>query len=181
MKKVLILHGYGETPNHFWYPWLKEQLEKKGYQVSIPQLPNTDNPELDKQLEFVNKNCQIDQETILVGHSSGASLILALLESSKVTVKKSILVAGYYKALPVGAQDTKNIREKYDWDKIKSRSKKFVFINSTNDPWGANDQQGRGMHNHLGGMLIVNQEGHMGSEKFNQPFKEFPVLLSLIS
>jgi hypothetical protein len=37
------------------------------------------------------------------------------------------------------------------------------------------------MFDHLGGTLIVRHgEGHMGSDSFNQPYKEFPLLEKLI-
>ncbi|MEX2028374.1 MAG: hypothetical protein WD988_02640 [Candidatus Curtissbacteria bacterium] len=36
MKNVIVFYGYGETPQSFWYPWLKSELLKKGFQVSIP-------------------------------------------------------------------------------------------------------------------------------------------------
>lgn len=50
MKNVLILHGAGETPQSFWYPWLQTELEKKGYKVTIPQLPDAEDPRLNKWL-----------------------------------------------------------------------------------------------------------------------------------
>lgn len=37
------------------------------------------------------------------------------------------------------------------------------------------------MLDHLGGMQIIKHgEGHMGSDKFKQPYKEFPLLIKLI-
>jgi hypothetical protein len=37
------------------------------------------------------------------------------------------------------------------------------------------------MFEHLGGTLIINNEGHMGSDSFHQPYKAFPFLLKLIA
>ena len=28
MKKIIVLHGTGESPESFWYPWLKKETEK---------------------------------------------------------------------------------------------------------------------------------------------------------
>ena len=42
------------------------------------------------------------------------------------------------------------------------------------------DKQGRKMFDNLGGTLITNNEGHMGSDSFNQPYKEFPFLLRMV-
>lgn len=72
------------------------------------------------------------------------------------------------------------LQSKYDWEKIKANCQNFVFINAANDPWGCNDKQGRKMFDKLGGTLIINNEGHMGSNKFNQPYKKFPLLVALV-
>jgi predicted alpha/beta hydrolase family esterase len=67
-----------------------------------------------------------------------------------------------------------------NWPNIRSHAEQFVFINSDNDPWGCDDKQGKIMREKLGGELIVLHEGHMGSTTYNQPYKEFPLLLDLI-
>lgn len=70
----------------------------------------------------------------------------------------------------------------YDWERIKTHVRDVVFIHSDNDPWGCDDKKGREMFDHLGGTLIIRHgEGHMGSNKFNQPYREFPLLLKLIN
>lgn len=182
MKSVVILHGYGGNPKSVWFPYVKKELEERGYSVSVPKLPNTDDPKLDEQLEYILKNETFGDETVLIGHSSGCPLILAVLENISVKVKLAILVAGYVRPLKVDPKGTKNIKEKFDWEKIRNNCEKFIIINSYNDPWGADDKQGRVIFDHLKGksIMIVNGEGHMGSEKFNQPYKEFPFLLKLI-
>jgi len=53
MKNAIILHGTGCNPNSFWQPSIKKFLEKKGYEVWVPVLPDTDKPDLKKQLPFV--------------------------------------------------------------------------------------------------------------------------------
>ena len=76
---------------------------------------------------------------------------------------------------------TKILQKKYDWEKIKAHCQEFIFINSDNDPWGADDKQGKEMWEKLGGRLVLWQgEGHMGSMKYNQPYLEFPFLVSLV-
>lgn len=42
-------------------------------------------------------------------------------------------------------------------------------------------QTGLKIFKQTGGDLIIRHgEGHMGSEKFNQPYKEFPLLVNLV-
>jgi len=179
MKNVIILHGAGETPNSFWIPYAKKELEKKGYEVWIPQLPDTDNPVLDKWLPPVLNQGKFSEETIIISHSAGGPLALSVLENISVKIKKAILIAGYSAPLPEGANDI--LQNNYDWQKIKENVKDIIFINSDNDPWACDDKQGKKMLDNLGGTLIIRHgEGHMGSDKFNQPYREFPFLLRLI-
>lgn len=116
----------------------------------------------------------------MIGHSSGASLILALLEELETKVSKAVLVSGFL--LRGGVRPKKAVKgeDEYNWEKIRKNAGEIIFVNSTNDPWGCNDKQGRRMFDHLGGLLIVNNDGHMGSEYYKQPYREFPLLLRLI-
>jgi len=180
MHHVIIFHGYGETPESYWYPYLKRELYRSGYEVLVPALPHTNDPALEEQLDFALKNFRFSDSTILIGHSSGCSLILSVLEKIEIPILQAILVAGYSGPLKIDSGGTKNIKENFDWESIKKHCKDFIFINADNDPWGADDEQGKIMQQNLGGRLIVNHEGHMGSDRFKQPYKEFPLLLEII-
>ncbi len=144
-----------------------------------PSLPNTNSPALKESLEVALK-LSYDEDTILIGHSSGASLILSILENIDSKVKQAILVAGFFEPLnPPNPEPM--VQESYDWDKIKSHCSEFIFINSDNDPWGCTDKVGSELKEKLGGKLIISTgQGHMGSVTFDQPYKEFPLLLSII-
>lgn len=179
MKNVIILHGTGETDQSFWLPYIKEELSKKGYSVSIPNLPDSDSPTLKVQLPAALKE-HFDEDTILIGHSSGCPLILSVLENINVTIKQAILVSGFARPLEPGKLEPM-VQEIYNWEKIRTNCKDFIYLNSDNDPWGCNDKEGRYLLDHTGGKLIIMKgEGHMGSDSFNQPYKEFPFLLKLI-
>lgn len=179
MKNVSIFHGTGGTPGHFWFPYLKDNLEIQGYLVWVPQLPDTDTPDIKKWLPFVQEHGSFDQESVLVGHSAGCPLILSLLETLDKPVHQVILVAGFTEPLDENPEPI--LQDSYDWKKIKSNVKRLYFINSDNDPWGCDDKAGKKMFDNLGGNLIIRHgEGHMGSGKFNQPYKEFPLVLKII-
>lgn len=178
MKNACIFHGSGSTPEHFWFPYVKTELEKMGYLLWVPQLPDPNTPNLETQLPFVLTG-KYDSDTILIGHSAGCPLILSLLESINTKVKMAILVSGF---IDSEINVPKSIlQDKYNWEKIRGNCKKFIFINSDNDPWGCDDKQGRKMFDNLGGELIIRDgQGHMGSESFNQPYKEFPLIVNLV-
>jgi predicted alpha/beta hydrolase family esterase len=179
MKNACIFHCTSCTPESFWYPYLKAFLEEKGYTVWVPSLPSSDKPDLAVQLPYCLDNFKYNEESILIGHSSGCPLILSILENLDCKVKLVVLVAGF---TPKLKKDPYSILQKsYDWERIKNNCEHFVFINSDNDPWRCDDKQGRIMFNKLGGDLIIRHgEGHMGSDSFNQPYKEFPLLVNII-
>lgn len=37
VKRVVIAHGWDGHPNEIWFPWLKAELEKREFEVIIPQ------------------------------------------------------------------------------------------------------------------------------------------------
>ena len=178
--RAILFHGTGSSPDSYWFPYIKANLEERGYKVIAPMLPNADAPTLDSWLSAVVQQTY-DEDTILIGHSSGAALMLEILETIPSVINQAILVAGFYKPLEVGKPEPM-VKAGYDWEKIRSHAQSFVFINSNNDPWGCTDAMGREMLNKLGGVLVVpKDQGHMGSTTFSQPYTEFPLLLKLIN
>lgn len=181
MKNAIILHGTGDSPEGFWFPWLKKELEEDGYEVWVPQLPDAEDPQLDKWLPFILENGKFTEETVIIGHSAGAAVILSVLETLEIQIKQAILVSGY--SFSTGTEGINGIIKKvYDWEKIsKGTVEKLIFVNSDNDPWGCDDFQGRFMLNKAGGIqIIIKGEGHMGSNYYNQAYKEFPLIKNLI-
>jgi uncharacterized protein len=180
MKNAILLHGTGCSPDSYWFPSIKQFLENKGYKVWAPQLPNPDTPDLKLQLPYV-LNYKFDNETIIIGHSAGGPLTLSILENITVKVNKAILVAGYARPKGKNPKPEKILQKKYNWKKIQNNSNEIIFINSDNDPWGCNDKEGQYMFKNLGGTLIIRHgEGHMGSDTFKQPYKQFPLLQKLL-
>ncbi len=134
MKKVLILEAWKSKPDHNWYPWLKQELGKRGFEVLVPDLPThqTDLPDLQKELEFVKKLNFLDKDTVVIGHSLGAVLGMRLGEIYKF--KKLITVAGWdYNDLC--AEHKLYWKTMIEHKKIKSNVKEIYCIGSNNDPY----------------------------------------------
>lgn len=51
--KAVILHGKGSTHLDNWYEWVKKELEKSGWQVWVPDLPEWDTPDAKVGTEFL--------------------------------------------------------------------------------------------------------------------------------
>ena len=98
MKKVVLVHGWGGTPDEGWFPWLKGELEAKGFEVAAPQLPNTDEPRIAAWVPSLAAAAgEVGEETYFVGHSMGCQTILRYLETlpEGAKVGGAIFVAGF--------------------------------------------------------------------------------------
>src|ERR1700727_3644107 len=98
MRRAVIIHCWGGVPNYAWYPWAKIQLEARGYDVLVPEMPNTYEPQLDQWLfHLIQVVTNPDEELILIGHSLGTVTIMRYLEtlSDHQRIVKAILVAGF--------------------------------------------------------------------------------------
>ena len=138
MKRAIIVHCWGGNPDYAWYPWLKKGLEAKGYTVAVPEMPDTEEPTLEKWLPVLKKAVDTpDEELLLIGHSLGCITIMRYLESLKEGQKidKAILVAGFTDQLGYSELDS-FFMKLIDFPKIKKRAKNgFAIIQSDNDPY----------------------------------------------
>lgn len=179
MKNAIILHAMQDGPNDHWYPWLKSQLEQKGYEVWVPQLPDTNNPQLSTWVPTIIDGGKFTEETVIIGHSAGASVILAVLEKLNVKINQVILVAGF--SFYPGGDGI--LKPAYDWEKIKSNINEFIIINSDNDPYGHDEVRGRVMLEMLAMdgsvQILLKGQGHMTTTD-DPKYTEFPFLLRLI-
>ena len=182
MSQALILHGTDATPANNWFTWLKEQLEQDGYKVWLPQLPNSDKPNAETYNKLLLSNLDFDfnEETIIVGHSSGAVESLSLLQHlpDNTKVKEVFLVSAFKDDLGWDAL-TGLFTEPFDFEKIKTKAGKFVFLHSDNDPY-VPLEQAQYLAEQVGGELIVKLgQGHFNIE-LSEQYKAFPELLELI-
>ncbi len=46
MKRVIIVHGWEASPEGGWRPWLRKELEDRGFEVHVPAMPDTNNPKI---------------------------------------------------------------------------------------------------------------------------------------
>lgn len=186
MKRVIIVHGWGGYPKEGWMPWLKEELEKKGFEVLVPAMPDTDNPKIETWVSYLAQVVgQPDEVTVLIGHSMGCQTILRYLETLSKGQKagKVILVAGFGPYLSGLTDEEKPIAKPWietplDFEKIKSKAKAFIAIFSDNDPYVPLEENSKLFKEELGAKIIVeHNKYHMSGD---DGIFELPVLLKVI-
>ena len=182
MKNILILHGTGNNSQGNWFPWLKKKLEKRKSQVWVPNLPQADRPSIKRYNKFIfsNKNWQFNKDSALVGHSSGAVAILGLLQNlpENIKVDTCILVASFKNNLGWNTLDGL-FEELFDFEKIKNKAKRFIFIHSDNDPY-CPLEHAQNLAKELNGKLIIKKgQGHFNLSKSSK-YRKFPLLLKIL-
>ena len=186
-KRVFIIHRWEGKPQDIWYPWLKKELEARGFNVFVPQFPDTDEPRINN---WVPKLKEIvgtpDEQTYFVGHSIGCQTIARYLESlpENIIVGGAVFVAGFFKRLTNLEDDdvVRSVSEEWlttplDLDKVKSHLKKSVAIFSDDDPYVPFDNQDD-FKNSLGSKIVV--EHNKGHFSVNTNTMELPVALESV-
>lgn len=157
-RRAIIFHGTRAQPGWIWYPWLADRLRAREYDVETPHHPGLNVEPIETFLPGVLDAHTFDEDTVLVGHSGGAALLLAILEHLDVTVAQAVLVGGYSTNPNPGPEPV--LQDSYDWEKIRSHVRDIVFLNSVTDEAGCDVEQGRAMFDRLGGTLVVRDDGH---------------------
>ena len=173
---AVIIHGTGGHPDNVWYPWLGERLAARGYRVERPHYPALNEEPVATFLPKVLNQHRFDERTVLVGHSGGAALLLAVLEHLTTPVAQAVLVAGY--ATPPNTSDEPVLQPAYDWDRIRTNAGEIVLVNSVTDPYGCDAGQGARIREQVGGVQVVLDDGHFGD--WDQPYPTFDLLDRLI-
>ncbi len=145
MKNAIILHGrpdkaqfddpnFPSTSNYYWLPWAQKQLALKGIPTNTPEVPNAWRPHY-PTWKRAFEHCDVNSETILIGHSCGAGFIVRWLSENKdVKTDKVILVAPWVDPSgDPGNADSENFLNFVIDSKLEKRTKGLVIINSDND------------------------------------------------
>jgi len=176
LKRAVLVHGYQGTPLHGWRPWLREELVLRGWQVSIPAMPNPDAPKCDEWVKTISREVGAPSPICaLVGHSLGCIAILRYLERLPASAKVGsvILVAGFGHDLGNPALSSFS-NPPLNWAAIRSHAPRVILLHSDNDPF-IPLSEGYFMQKELGAELIV-QKG-MGHFSSSEGTKRLPIVL----
>ena len=189
-KRVFIFHGWDGYPEEGWFPWLKQELEAKGFVVTVPQLPMADEPRIKNWVNEIKSLVgEPDDQTYFVGHSMGCQAIARYLESlpEGTQVGGAVFVSGFFKRLTNLEDDdlTRDVAKEWletplDLNKVASHLKKSVAIFSDDDPYVSLDNQEQ-FANILNSKIIIEHgQGHFsGSNGITQLPVALEALLSL--
>ncbi len=187
MNHIYIIHGWGDSPEGSWFPWLKQKLEKKGYTADILEMPNPDAPSIREWVSVLQHKIKPDPNTILVGHSVGCQTILRYLETlpTNTKIRAVICVAGWFTLNADESFETEEDKEvahewlnkPIDFEKAKTHAQEFYYMGSDNDPYVPIENE-LTFKNKLGAeTLMLHNYGHIGGE---DNVRELPEVLEII-
>lgn len=185
-KRAIIVHGWDGYPEEGWFPWLKRELEKQGFIVTVPQMPNAGTPRIEAWVshlaEVVGKP---DEDTYFVGHSIGCQTILRYLEAIDVKIGGVVLVAGFLDVLTnLEGEEERAIVKPWletpiDFEKVKQATDNFVAIFSDNDPFVPLEENKKMFEEKLGAQVFVeNSKGHFSGP--TDKCMELPIVLEAV-
>jgi predicted alpha/beta hydrolase family esterase len=159
------------------------ELKKHNYKIWIPNLPGSDKPNAEKYNKFLLKenNWIFNEESIIIGHSSGAVEILSLLQNlpNKTKVKACYLIGSFKNSQGLNIF-AGLFKTPFDFEEIRKKSKNFYFIHSDNDPY-CPLEHAKYLSAKLDGELIVRKkQKHFSIETMGEIYNKFPFLLDKI-
>ena len=186
-KRVIIIHGWSGFPEEGWFPWLKKELELRGFSVIVPQLPDTDNPRIDRWVPALSQAVsEPDEQTYFVGHSLGCQTIARYLAGlpEGVLIGGAVFIAGFFRRLTNVENDLESQQTQHHWldtpidlAQVKKHLKGSVAIFSNDDPYVPLDNQAD-FKAKLGSKIVIEvKKGHFSG---SSGIKELPVALESV-
>jgi predicted alpha/beta hydrolase family esterase len=167
MKRAVILHGTDSSPDSEWKPWLITQLQKAGYEVYAPSLPDSHTPNRKGYEKFLRESEWDFTDNVLFGHSSGATTVLNVLMAEWFPhVKAAVLVGTFLNERLTKTSDWYDpgqfdnlFLEKYDPEVLASKADAFYFVHGSNDPY-CDIEDAKRLSNQVNGTFITVENGH---------------------
>jgi predicted alpha/beta hydrolase family esterase len=133
--RIVFLHGNQSLHWSFaWSPWLKSELEKRGYETFFETFPDSIIARKKYWIAFLKEHIKAGPEDVLVGWSSGA--VAAMRYAEIETIRGSILISPCYTDLHDALEAQSGYYETpWDWERIRSNQDRISLIHSNNDPF----------------------------------------------
>lgn len=178
---IYLIHGFTASSKANWFPWLKEQLQKNGIALIVPDMPNTNDPHLLPWLQKLEETAKdINENSIFIGHSLGCITALHFILKRNIKIKAAILVSGFMEENPMGIQKdglSEFMEETIDLETLKCLIPNRVMITAVDDdivPTAATKKMGEKLEARLielsGGKHFIDRDG----------FTEFPEVLEVL-
>lgn len=174
--KVVIIpgNGAGDVFHANWYGWLNKKLNNiSNLSCELQNMPDPIYAKESIWIPFMEEKLKVDENTIIIGHSSGACAALRYAEQIKVNA--IILVSAYTTDLGDRTEKASGyFNRPWQWETIKKNTKFICQFASSDDPFLPWNEQNEVAHNLNVDLKAFDDKGHFMSSTF-------PELLKLIN
>ena len=177
LPKIILIHGNGgSTTEDNWFPYVKKELKKLNINVVSKTFPDNKLARQEYWLPFLKDDLQADENTILIGHSSGAVAAMRFAEKNKIY--GSILIGASYTDLGDEAEKQSGYyNSPWDWNSIKNNQNWIMQFSSIDDPY-IPINEARHIHEKLN--TDYHEYNNRGHFSWDVGLKEFPELIQAI-
>lgn len=172
--RIVLISGYKATPESNFFPWLKDELRKRGHDVVVAALPDPDAPDRDAWTKALLEQVgPIDSETVVVGHSLGGAAALRFMEAAEARATPHALVLVATPWMIASDQFRGFFMTELDYEVLMWKAAKIAVIHSHDDhviPFDHAEKYARVLHAKL---VETDGAGHFQGT-------EYPVILETI-
>lgn len=172
LKKVIFIPGNGGgSPKDNWFPAVKTDLENAGITVVAEEFPDNDLARASNWIPYIIDELKADENSILVGHSTGA--IAAMRVAEKQRIYGSVLVGVYHTDLDMEKEKLSGYLDTpWNWELIKKNQQWISIFASQDDPW-IDIKEARYIHSKLNCEYHeYTDQGHFGGDYLKLEFPE---------
>lgn len=176
IKIILIPGNGGGKPTDNWFPFIKREMEKHGIEVIAREFPDSELARESYWIPFLKHDLKADQNTILIGHSSGA--IAAMRYAEKNHLLGSVLVGTYHTDLGYETEKLSGyFNRPWDWKAIQNNQRWIAVYASSDDPWIPIEEPRFVKKNLQVDYFEFTDQGHFGGDYYKETFPELLLYL----
>ena len=168
MNNYLLIHGSFGSPFVNWFPYLRNEIEKRNLMVYTPDFPtgvgyqNYEN--WSRVLEAYISSGIINENTVIYAHSIAPIFVCKFLVGHNIRVKRLVFVCGFNNYL--------GINEEYDEVNLKGLAEEIICFYSKNDPYVKFEAEKEFADTIATKQIVIDDGGHLNSESGYSEFKE---------
>ncbi len=177
-NNYLLLHGSFGSPFVNWFPYLRNEIEKRELVVYTPDFPigvgYQNYNSWSKVLESYISAGIINENTTIYAHSIAPIFICHFLVEHNIKVNKLIFVCGFNNYLGIN-EEYDNVNKTMYFDNlkdIKNYANEIICFYSKNDPYVKYEVEKEFADTIATKQIIIDNGGHLNSESGYTEFEE---------
>lgn len=133
--KIIFIHGGGGWCDHtrHWFPYAEKRFLDKGLVTCNKDFPEPERTQESKWIPFLKNECKPDENSVIIGHSYGATCALRYAEKNQIL--GLVLVAGFYTELDEDVRTSGFTSRPWNWTAIKENTQWIIQFHSEDDPY----------------------------------------------